>query len=125
MPALPFFEGLQMPRLLKQWVYKPDTQPVVIDSKFLDDFKAGGWHDSPLAFATMDSFGVDKDDHVGVQIMGESIEGVKNYANDVLNIERMNKKELLAFCKRNSVVIDEFKTIWQLRKSVKYTLGVE
>ena len=81
----------------KVWIYHETEQPQIINSDQLSIFLGDGWEESPAKFVKTTDFGIDPDDSIGVQALGESIEGVKNRLNKALNIDDMRPKELKEF----------------------------
>jgi len=49
----------------------------------------------------MKKHGLNPDDEAEVQIVGETIKGVKDAANGALNLEEMTKKELIGYASVN------------------------
>lgn len=83
--------------MAKCWVYHPEHEPMIIDQNEADLYYKNGWFDTPAAFIKTTDFGIEPDDVIGVQVLGEAIEGIKDAANDALNLDHMNKDELEAF----------------------------
>ena len=82
---------------MRKYLYAPDKEPVIVDE--CQDIE--GWHNSPLAFVKTTDFGVDPSDTVKVQCLGESIEGVKDCCNGLLNLHLMSIKQLRGFAGAN------------------------
>ena len=106
-------------KTFKMWVYHKTEDPQIISSDEQKDYESKGWSDSPAKFIKTTDFGIDPDDAMAVQGLGDTIEGVKNMANGAINIDIMDKKQLEAYAKLNfSVDIDRRKGIKSLRKEV-------
>ncbi len=82
---------------MRKYLYAEGKDPMIVDGCQEID----GWHDSPLAFVKTTDFGVDPDDAVKVQCLGESIEGVKDCCNGLLNLHLMSLKQLREFANTN------------------------
>ncbi len=80
---------------MRQYLYHETKAPMIIDTKDVDNYK--GWKDSPMHFIKTTDFGVDPKDSAKVQFLGESIQGVKDCCNGLLNLRIMNMKELREF----------------------------
>ena len=107
-------------KTFKMWMYHKTEDPKIIKSDELEAFEADGWADSPAAFIKITDFGVDADDTVAVQGLGDTIDGVKNAANGAINIGIMDKKQLEKYAKLNfDVDIDRRKGVKSLRKEVQ------
>lgn len=78
---------------MRKYLYAEDKSPMVVDE--CQDMD--GWHDSPLGFIKTTDFGVDPEDKVKVQCLGESIIGVRDCCNGLLNLPLMTFKELREF----------------------------
>lgn len=108
----------------KTWIYHETEDPKIILSDEREAYKADGWSDTPATFIKTTDFGVDPEDSLAVQNLGESIEGVKNAANGAINIDIMDKKQLEKYAKLNfDVDIDRRKGVKTLRKEVKELIG--
>ena len=85
----------------RAWVYKPDEsgemQAVIIAESEVEKYKSEGWSDTPATFFKLTDHGVDPENQLDVQYVGETIEGVKNAANGALNLELMTRSELEAY----------------------------
>lgn len=78
---------------MRKYLYAEDKEPIIVD----ECQEMDGWHDSPVGFIKTTDFGVDPKDTVKVQCLGESIEGVKDCCNGLLNLNLMNLKEIRGF----------------------------
>ncbi len=114
-----------MKKIFKRWVYHATKKPKIINSDQFEEFEALGWADSPAKFIKVADFGVDANNQAHVQMLGESIEGVKDAANGALNIDSMGKNDLEAYAKTNfNIDLDKRKRIGRLRKEVKEMVGL-
>jgi len=87
--------------LKRVYLYHATKKPKIFLEADIDKMKDKGWHISPIPFIKTTDFGVDPTDNEQVQMMGETILGVRDYMNDMLNLELMKVKELKDFVKRN------------------------
>ena len=85
----------------KCWVYHKTEEPKIVDRDEAQACYDNGWADSPAKFIKTTDFDVDPDNEIQVQQLGEAIEGVKDMANDALNIKEMSAKELSEFALKN------------------------
>lgn len=85
----------------KCWVYHESEEPKIVDEDEAENYYENGWEDSPAKFIKTTDFDVDPDNEIQVQQLGEAIEGVKDMANDALNIKDMGAKELSEFALKN------------------------
>jgi hypothetical protein len=83
----------------KCWIYHAEKEPMIIDSDEAENYYSDGWADSPAKFVKTTDFGIEPEDKVSVQQLGETIEGVKDMANGALNLDEMKDKELKAYAK--------------------------
>ena len=81
----------------KCWVYHESKNPKIVEADEAQSYYDDGWKDSPISFVKTTDFDVDPKDSISVQQLGEAIEGVKDMANDALNIKNMSAKELSEF----------------------------
>ena len=80
---------------MRAYIYHESKAPMIVNVEDID--KHEGWEDSPLSFIKTTDFGVNPKDPVKVQCLGETIEGVKDCCNGLLNLDLMNIKELREF----------------------------
>jgi hypothetical protein len=105
---------------MRCWVYHETEEPKVVDYSEREEYYANGWADTPAKFANIADFGVDADDELGVQVVGEAIEGVKDMANGALNIDEMGKDDLKEYAKKHFAVdIDKRSRVKKMRDQVK------
>lgn len=81
-------------KTFKTWIYHPDHEPKIIDSDQFEEYEDKGWFDSPARFIKTTDFGIEPDDVMAVQALGESIQGVADSLNAQLNLEDMRPKDL-------------------------------
>jgi hypothetical protein len=86
---------------LRAWVYHPEHEPKMIYAEEAEQYYKDGWYDTPAAFTPAEDFGVDPDDELAVQGLGETIKGVVDHNNGALNLKRMRKEDLAAFSTLN------------------------
>lgn len=84
---------------MKCWIYHVTEEPQIVDADEAQSYYDDGWADSPANFIKTTDCGVDPDDEIGVQALGEAVEGVKDMANGALNLEEMKPKQLKAYAK--------------------------
>jgi len=82
---------------MRKYLYAEDKEPMIVE----ECQEMEGWHDSPIAFIKTTDFGVNPEDTVKVQCLGESIEGVKDCCNGLLNLHLMSLKQLRDFSDTN------------------------
>jgi len=80
---------------MRCYLYHETKDPIIINRDDLDQYV--DWEESPLLFVKTTDFGVDPKDATMVQALGESISGVKDFCNGMLNLDLMNMKSLKAF----------------------------
>lgn len=81
----------------KTWIYHPEHEPKIINSDEFEEYEDKGWFDSPARFIKTTDFGIEPDDVMAVQALGESIQGVADELNAQLNFENMRPKELKSY----------------------------
>lgn len=102
------------------WVYHKTEKPKIIDSEDAISLYDKGWRDSPIHFAEIKNFGIDPDDKVKVQHLGDSIQGVKDFANSAINIDGMGKDDLENFAKKHfGLDIDRRLSVKNIRVRIK------
>jgi hypothetical protein len=108
----------------KRWIYHETQKPKIILNSEFEIYEGDGWADSPAKFAQIKDFGVDAEDPNSVQVLGESIEGVKDRINCELNIGKMDKEQLHDYALvHHSVTLDLNRGVRELRKEVKGLVG--
>jgi len=80
--------------MTQQWIYHKTEEPQIINSDDVESFYNEGWNDSPAKFIKTTDFNIDPENDIGVQHLGETIEGIKDMANGALNLGEMTAKEL-------------------------------
>lgn len=84
-------------KIYKTWIYHETEEPKIINSDEFESYQKEGWADTPAAFVNIEEAGIDVDDPGKVQQFGEAIEGVKDSLNGALNVDNMEKDELIAY----------------------------
>ena len=83
----------------RAYLYHKTKEPQIFLVSDIEDMKEQGWNISPVPFIKTTDFGVDPKDQEKVQMMGESILGVRDFINGELNLDLMTMKELKAYAK--------------------------
>jgi hypothetical protein len=91
------------------WIYHKTEQPRIINQSDYPSHKESGWLDSPASFLNQADFGIDREkmldgdsqEALKAQQVFDSINGVKDYCNGVLNLDSMTKKQLFDFAKKH------------------------
>lgn len=83
----------------KCWIYHKTEEPMIVDTNETESFYSDGWSDSPAKFTKTTDFGISPDDEIGVQILGENLEGIKDQLNGALNLKKMSFKQLYEYAK--------------------------
>lgn len=83
------------------WVYHETKEPMIVNANETESFYSDGWSDSPAKFIKTTDFGIEPEDEISVQQLGETIEGVKDMANGALNLKEMMAKELDGYAETN------------------------
>jgi len=103
----------------KLWAYHPDKDPIIIEDEEFESYENDGWYDSPIHFVNISDQGIDVDDPTAVEAFGLAIMGVKNSMNDALNIDTMDKDELIEYASEHyACELDYSKREETLRKAV-------
>ena len=85
----------------KCWIYHETAEPRIVESDEAEGYYADGWADTPASFIKTTECGIDPSDEIGVQALGEAIEGVAEMANGALNLGVMKDKELKAYAMKH------------------------
>jgi hypothetical protein len=102
------------------WIYHETEEPKIIDSDNYELFHKQGWRDSPALFIKIADFDIDLDDVVGIQNLGDTVQGVANSLNDGLAVGKMDITQLVEFASEHyGKELDDTKGVRQLRKEVK------
>jgi hypothetical protein len=108
----------------RQWIYHETEAPKIIDSDNFDLFYDEGWRDSPAPFIKVADFDLDADDAVGVQQLGDTVQGIVDSTNGALNIDKMKKAELFEYASDHfGVELDESMHLAQLRAEIKVLIN--
>jgi hypothetical protein len=86
---------------LRLYVYHETKRPSAILFTDLEEFKAKGWNESPLAFFKPADHGLDITDKVMMTETGKALVFVAKVTNETLNLDLMTKPELIKFAKDN------------------------
>lgn len=109
---------------MRAYLYKKDKPPIIVNVDEIGTYKADGWEDSPIPFILTTDFGVDPEDEVKVQCLGESIQGVANYMNDSLNLGLMKLGRLKIFAEENLTDnLKKFRTKKELLPEIQRLIG--
>jgi hypothetical protein len=104
----------------RTWIYHETEEPKIIDSDDFEKYQKEGWEDTPAKFIKLDDFGVDPDDHIAVQQLGDAVEGVSKSLNGALNIYKMDKDELEDYAREHyGTELDKRQKLKTLRKQVQ------
>jgi hypothetical protein len=82
---------------MRIYLYHKTKKPIIIDKVDLDQYVE--WEESPLPFIKTTDCGIDPDDTNKVQSLGESVYGIRDCCNGLLNLQLMKLKELREFTK--------------------------
>jgi len=83
--------------MLKVWIYHETAEPKIVNREDVQMYHDDGWADSPAKFTKTTDFGIDADDAMAVQALGETVEGVVEQLNGQLNLGEMKDKDLKAY----------------------------
>ena len=82
----------------RAFVYHPDKKPLMVYEEEKEQYYEDGWFDSPAKCeGVIKKLGIDPENPVEVQMVGETIQGVVDATNDALNLHLMTAKELKAY----------------------------
>ncbi len=81
---------------MRTWIYHKTKSPKII---LVNDPIPKGWSITPICKTT--DFDIDPDDVIGVQNLGQTIEGIKDCLNGVLNLKEMKVGQLKAFAQKH------------------------
>lgn len=82
---------------MRQYLYKDGQDPIIVDGRTKQSKIKEGWSESPIEFIKTTDFDCDPNDKLKVQQLCESIEGVKDCLNGLLNLSKMKLSELRDF----------------------------
>jgi hypothetical protein len=104
----------------RDWIYHDTEQPKIIDSDEMESYKEDGWRESPAPFIKIADFDIDPDDSVGIQQLGDTVQGVTDALNGALNIDEMDKDQLEEYALENfGIDLDKRKNEDKLRDEVR------
>ena len=86
---------------MRQYLYKEGCEPIIVDGRAKKSKLNEGWYESPVSFIKTTDFNCDPDDKIKVQQLCESIEGIKDCLNGMLNLSKMKLSELRDFAYRH------------------------
>lgn len=78
----------------RTWIYHKTEAPKIIDSDDMESYHDEGWRESPAPFIDIKDFGIDADDSVGIQQLGDMVQGVADSLNGALNLDEMSADQL-------------------------------
>ena len=101
----------------KRWIYHETENAKIIEDADFAKWNEEGWQDTPAAFLKLANAGIDQkktdagdyEETEKAQQLLDSVHGIADCLNGMMNLEEMSKKELIDFAKRH------FKT--ELKKS--------
>ena len=109
----------------RTWIYHETEEPKIVYEHQAEEYYAKGWADTPAKFLKLKDHGIDPDDPIQVQQVGEAIEGVKEAANGALNLEDMSKRQLVDFAKKHfNVTLNKRDYKNSIIKEVKTLIGL-
>tara|TARA_R110000782_G_scaffold44726_2_gene99816 strand:+ start:1888 stop:2256 length:369 start_codon:yes stop_codon:yes gene_type:complete len=93
----------------KTWIYHATKSPKIINISEYEQMSAEGWADSPAKFLKLETIGIsqekitngDVEEAAKAQQALDAVEGVKDYMNGSLNLNKMNKQELEDYAKHH------------------------
>jgi hypothetical protein len=94
---------------MKSWIYHKTEQPKIIEESDYPEYEKDGWRDSPASFLLQSDFGIDREkmidgdvqESMKAQQVYDAINGVRDYCNDVINLDFFTKKRLAEFAKKH------------------------
>jgi hypothetical protein len=97
---LPFlFSGI--PMIYKVWIYHSEHEPKIVNSDEAEKLYSEGWEDSPAKCkGFLEKVQVNEEDVLSVQAVGTITENIKDAANLEINIETLDRKELIEFAEK-------------------------
>ncbi len=81
---------------MRVWIYHETNRPKIIST---NDPVPEGWSITPICKTT--DFDIDPDDVIGVQNLGQTIEGIKDCLNGALNLKEMKVGQLKEFAQKH------------------------
>ena len=87
------------------WVYHETEQPKIIKADEFDKHLTDGWDDNPARFVKFEDIGISrekiKEDDIQEKIKAQQavqcVSEIAKYMNSVINLDYMNKNELIEF----------------------------
>ena len=109
----------------RTWIYHKTEEPKVVYEHQAQEYYDDGWEDSPAKFLKLKDHGIDPDDSIQVQQVGEAIEGVKEAVNGALNLEDMTKKELVNYARKHfDVILSKRDSKGAILKEIQTLIGI-
>ena len=81
---------------MRQWIYHETESPRAVN---VNDAWGEGWSDCPVIH--LPDCGIDPDDVFAVQAFGETVTGIQNCLNGLLNLREMKIGQLKQFAKKH------------------------
>lgn len=107
-------------------VYHKTEPPKIVNQQDAQTWYDQGWADTPAAFFDMKKQCFNPDSQIEGQAVGEAITNEPNEPNDKLNVEKMTKKELIIYAKKNfDVTLHEYSYRKALIKEVKALIKLQ
>ena len=103
----------------RTWIYHTTEEPKIIDADDKESFYEDGWCDSPAEFINLKDMGVDPDDVIAVQQLGDTVQGIVDSLNGALNLDEMNMMDIVKYASDHfGMELDIKKDISELRAEV-------
>lgn len=125
---MPFLSKEQRPL----WVYHPTESPKVIQPEELESYLMEGWDESPAPFICYSDLGLDEQkiraDDTMEKMKAEqallTITALRDYLNDVINLDVMRKSELQEFAANHfDMKLKRQQTLKQMREKIRSRIG--
>lgn len=107
--------------LYPRWMYHKTEEPKIVENEEdFDTLKADGWRESPAPFINIKNFNIDPDDAVGIQQLGDTVQGVADALNGAIQLDQMDKDQLEDYAQEHfGVDLDRRKGVKKLRAEVQ------
>jgi hypothetical protein len=86
----------------KCWIYHETEDPKIVDAEEAESYYKEGWADSPAKWLNLSDC-LDMENETEVQIVGEVMQETADRANDLLNVKKAQRKDLLVMAERYGV----------------------
>lgn len=112
----------------KCWIYHATEKPKIVDMADAQSFYDDEWADSPARFLKLESVGIDKaktdagdeEETAKAQSVLDSVQGVTESLNGALNLDDMDKSELLDYAQEHhSLELDKRKSKKNIVKQIR------